>query len=209
VAPPPGTNGLAIAALVTGILGTLCFSSFVLAIAALVQVSRTGQKGRGLAIASLVLSTLWVAGGVTVTAVSVYADQHARHDTAAALAQSEDVSTYDIAVGDCLVTDQIADNEDPIDTLPRVPCKKRHDTEVYSIVQASGDKYPGDTEMMKTADDLCDQEFDRVLPQKVVENDSYGVFDLYPTADSWSQDDDRAITCMVTTSDLRTGSLRK
>jgi hypothetical protein len=60
-----GTNGLAIAALVLGICGFL-FVTAVLAIifggVSLHQIKSTGntQRGRGLAIAGLVLGAIWV-----------------------------------------------------------------------------------------------------------------------------------------------------
>lgn len=60
---PQGTNGLAIASLVLGICGFFCVTSFAglgLGIGALAQIRRTGQPGRGMAVAGLVLSGLWI-----------------------------------------------------------------------------------------------------------------------------------------------------
>jgi len=209
--PPPtptGTNSLAVGALVTSILGTLCLSSIVLAIVALVQTSKTGQKGRGMAIVSLVISGLWVIGGITLVAVDAANSEHENHDTAAAIAESEDVSTLDIAVGDCLITAQLdEDSAVLINTLPKVPCSKRHDTEVYAVIQATGTDYPGDDEMGDIADDLCSDAFDERLPRDVADDWDYGTFYLYPSAETWAGDD-RDVTCMVTTDDLRTGSVR-
>jgi hypothetical protein len=71
-APSRGTNGLAIAALVLGILW-LCAIGSVLAIVfgfvALNQIKRSGQAGRGLAIAGIVLGII----GVIASAVSLIA----------------------------------------------------------------------------------------------------------------------------------------
>jgi len=61
---PTGTSGLAIASLVTGICGFFCVTPLVsigLGIAALVNISRTGRPGKGMAIAGLILSGLWIA----------------------------------------------------------------------------------------------------------------------------------------------------
>jgi hypothetical protein len=60
---PPGTSGLAIASLVLGICGFLCVTPFVglpLGLAALSKIKRTGQPGKGMAIAGIVLSSLWI-----------------------------------------------------------------------------------------------------------------------------------------------------
>ena len=61
----PGTNGLAIASLVLGIL-YLCGVGSLLAVIfghmARTQVSRTGQSGNGMAIAGLVLGYIGLAG---------------------------------------------------------------------------------------------------------------------------------------------------
>lgn len=60
-APPPPTNGLAIGALVAGIVGwsVLPFISSIVAIilghVALVQIRRTGEQGKGMALAGLIL----------------------------------------------------------------------------------------------------------------------------------------------------------
>lgn len=58
-----GTSGLAIASLVLGICGFLCVTPFVglsLGIAALSRISKTGQPGKGMAIAGIILSALWI-----------------------------------------------------------------------------------------------------------------------------------------------------
>jgi hypothetical protein len=59
-----GTSGLAIASLILGICGFLCVTPFVglgLGIGALTKISKTGQPGKGMAIAGIILSGLWIA----------------------------------------------------------------------------------------------------------------------------------------------------
>ncbi|AEG45210.1 DUF4190 domain-containing protein [Isoptericola variabilis] len=58
-----GTDGFAIAALVTGILG-MAIIPLVLGMIALSRIGRTGQEGRGLAIAGIVLGVLGTIGWV-------------------------------------------------------------------------------------------------------------------------------------------------
>lgn len=70
--PPPavGTNGLAIAALVCSLFGWLCviggILGIILGVLALGQIRQSGQGGRGLAIAGIVI------GGI-VTALVIFA----------------------------------------------------------------------------------------------------------------------------------------
>lgn len=59
-----GTNGMAIAALVCGICGFLCvlpgIVGVILGFVSLPQIKRSGQSGRGLAIAGIVAGALWI-----------------------------------------------------------------------------------------------------------------------------------------------------
>ncbi len=62
-AQPPGSSALAIASLVLGICGFFCITAFIglgLGIGALNKINRTGQHGRGMAIAGIILSSLWI-----------------------------------------------------------------------------------------------------------------------------------------------------
>lgn len=61
---PQGTNGMAIASLVLGICGFMCVTPFVglaLGITALSKIGKTGQSGKGMAIAGVILSSVWIA----------------------------------------------------------------------------------------------------------------------------------------------------
>ena len=78
--PMPGSNGLAIAALCCGIAGLVpiaAVAAIVLGIVALNQLRDRIQRGKGLAIAGLVLGVLWLVGWA-VFIVAVGADESAR-----------------------------------------------------------------------------------------------------------------------------------
>ncbi|BBY05159.1 DUF4190 domain-containing protein [Mycobacterium noviomagense] len=71
IAPPPGTNGLAIASLVTSLVGVVfcgipSIVGLILGIIAMQQTKRTGQEGHGLAVAGVIV-------GGTMTALVVLA----------------------------------------------------------------------------------------------------------------------------------------
>ena len=67
-APAAGTNGLAIASLVCSVVGVLCgigsIAGIVLGIIALNQIKQTGQGGRGLALAGIIVGAVLLALGV-------------------------------------------------------------------------------------------------------------------------------------------------
>ena len=67
-APAAGTNGLAIASLVCSVVGVVCgigsILGIVLGIIAMNQIKRTGQGGRGLALAGIIVGAVLLALGV-------------------------------------------------------------------------------------------------------------------------------------------------
>lgn len=75
--PSPGTNGLAIASLVTAFAGFLCclgsMVAIVLGAIALDQIKRTRQQGFGLAVAGIVLG---VAGLIVALVIWIFAMQY-------------------------------------------------------------------------------------------------------------------------------------
>ncbi|MFG1933185.1 DUF4190 domain-containing protein [Mycobacterium sp. NPDC048908] len=121
-----GTNGWAIAAFVLGILGGTILS-VIFAIVALVQIRGRRQRGRGLAIAALVISAVWVAAITSVIAYGVSG-------------QGKSVRASDLATGDC-----VKDSYD--DQLPtwvkRVRCDRPHYGEVVAVMTRP-DAHPAD-----------------------------------------------------------------
>jgi len=78
--PQPGTNGLAIAAMILGIVWIYWIGSLLAVIfghIALSQTARTGQQGRGMAIAGVVLG--WI-GLALLACVIVFAIAEANND---------------------------------------------------------------------------------------------------------------------------------
>lgn len=72
---PPGTNGKAIAALATALGGLICCGlpsivGLVLGLIAMRETRRTGQKGFGLAVAAVVISSLLIIVGVIYVALT-------------------------------------------------------------------------------------------------------------------------------------------
>lgn len=73
--PPPGTNGKAVTALVCALAGLMCCGltsliALILGPIAMSETKRTGQNGRGMALAAVIISGLTV--GAWVVYILVY-----------------------------------------------------------------------------------------------------------------------------------------
>jgi hypothetical protein len=112
-----GTNGWAVSAFIVGILGGTILS-VIFATVALVQMRGTRQRGRGLAIAALVISAVWIA---LITSVIVYGVS----------AQGKSVRATDLAAGDCVK--DAYDGELP-PWVSKVRCDRPHYGEVFAVL---------------------------------------------------------------------------
>ncbi|MFB9464297.1 DUF4190 domain-containing protein [Streptomyces cinereospinus] len=205
--PPPGlppVNGVAIAALVLGILCFLPAVGLVLGLIALRQIRRRGERGKGMAVAGAALSAV---GLVLLTlSVSTGAVSDAWRDFEESARESAVVSPDK---GECFDSPSGSLEGETYD-VDVVPCSGRHDGEVFAAVTLPDGDFPGDAHVTEVADDRCyalrgDYALDSwALP------DDVDVYYLTPTRESWSIGD-REITCLFGNTDENgslTGSLR-
>ena len=146
--PPPsqGTNGFAIAALIFGIIGGALLG-FIFGFIALSQTKRTGQNGRGMAIAGIVLSALWTVGVLLLIILAVASSTPSGPVTPttfptasptaeptteppATTAPSTAISATELQVGDCL---NDLTNSTDVSSLPSVDCTQPHQGEVFAV----------------------------------------------------------------------------
>jgi uncharacterized protein DUF4190/putative regulator of septum formation len=148
------TNGLATAALVTG-LGSVVFSiaapvAVGLGIAALVQIRKRQQSGTGLAITGIVVGGLvtifWIALIVVMIVFGTDSD-----DDYYGAPQPTPTTTYvdDLAVGECF-----DDGSEEGEALRR-PCSEAHDGEIFGGLPLADGPYPGDDEVDEDAESTC------------------------------------------------------
>ncbi|WIY06718.1 DUF4190 domain-containing protein [Amycolatopsis mongoliensis] len=123
----PGTDGFAIASLLCGLPGLVPLSA-LFGILALVRISRSKESGRGLAIAGLVLSVVWLGVGLTTVVPKLLTHAASGPDY-----------IHTMAAGDCLNSG--ADGE----YVTRVSCDQPHDEQVVKRVDVSSgyETYPG------------------------------------------------------------------
>jgi len=114
------------------------------------------------------------------------------------------VSAKDLTVGTC-VTDANSYVGDVM-TFDAVECAKPHDGEVFTIIALKGTKYPGLARVIAKGQRGCRARLRRQATAKAFRDRRLGFKFVYPTTQSWAQDD-RDLTCLATTKKPRPGKL--
>lgn len=187
----PGTNGFAIAALILGIIGAVLLS-VIFGIIALNQTKGGRQRGRGMAIAGLIISGAWV---LVIAAIIV----------AAIVFDDGSVQATSIKTGDC-IADAPADGANVL-RLPKVSCDEPHEGEVYAMIRVSGNTFPGQTAMQNEYEQRCVSALDAYAPD-ATSDPGLSSFLLYPSRETWDRGD-RDVACIAITQDRRTGSIKQ
>ena len=191
-----GWSGLAIAAFVVGLL-VPCIGLLIavpLGIVALVQIRKTGDKGKAFAILGIVLPILWLAGFGAV--IAWFVSTTAERDEAGVIVEAGRLDVGDIREGDCLDVDGLdASGEVGAFDIDGVPCADAHNAEVAAIASLSGgEDYPGEFEIRRQAGRLCARE-QPSLPTGLL------VYPLYPTESLWDDDGGRRAICLAVRED--------
>jgi hypothetical protein len=131
-----------------------------------------------------------VVGGAYLFNSAMRADR----DESGAIVAEGSVDAFQMRVGDCF-DDGSAFAGDEVDSVPGVPCSKPHDNEVYAVFNVSAADYPGD-EMPVMAHDGCLERFASFVGRDY-ESSSLDIATLYPSRESWQQQNDREVVCAV------------
>jgi len=103
------------------------------------------------------------------------------------------LDAFHVRIGDCF--DDAASMDDEISSLPGVPCSDPHDNEAYALINLSFDSYPENDGMAELAHESCLAKFDAFVGMDY-ESSSLAIFTMYPSVDSWKQDD-REVICAI------------
>lgn len=201
---PAPVNGLAIAALVLGILCFLPGVGLVLGLIALSQIRKRGERGKGLAIGGSVLSTIGLALWVLALATGGASDFWQGFKEGA-----RGGASLSLAKGECFNAPGGALTGETYD-VDKVSCAREHDGEVFAVFELAGRSYPGDDAVTDTADRRCYGLRDSYAMDGWAVPDDVDVYYLTPTRGSWRMGD-REITCVfgsVSEGRNLTGSLR-
>ncbi|MGO9216406.1 MAG: septum formation family protein [Streptosporangiaceae bacterium] len=201
--PPPGpastsaprrrTDGVAVAALVSGIVAAIPVT-LVLGPLALIRVGRSGARGRALAITGLVLAGLWTVAAAIVAAAIITRPPPPAPATLP--------HVFSLRAGQCLDS-----GTNGITGVRVLSCAQAHDAEVFATFRVSGSRYPGAAALQRRARQGCVSRLSGYLnPQLSAATlaQSY----VYPDAGAWSAGE-RTVVCTVrSTSGPLVGSVR-
>ncbi|MGW2371378.1 MULTISPECIES: DUF4190 domain-containing protein [Kitasatospora] len=199
--PEPRTNGFAIGSLATG-LSLLSPVALVFGIIALTQINRRGQRGRGMAVAGLVLG---VAGTLLLSLALGAGDfGSARDGRDGGYAQKPPAGSVRwsaLKAGECYNSPDVSgktdeNGDETVYWVRRVACSDPHHGEVAGsarIPDGTG-PYPGATAVRERAAALCRTVLDDyALDQWAVPDGMDDVY-LYPSAGNWAAGE-RYVTC--------------
>jgi hypothetical protein len=204
--PASGTNGFAIAAFVLGLIGGVLLS-VIFGIVALNKLRDRPQRGKGLAIAGLCLSGVWVVGIVSLLVVNaVTASQ--RSATTGQITASGHLSVFSLRAGDCFQNPSGSQPGQGLTQVTAVPCANPHNAQVIAQLPVLGSAYPGQAAFSAQATPGCKTRAAAVVDRSKLTATMNLIF-VYPEPQAWT-DGHRTISCLIVdSSEDLTSSLLK
>jgi hypothetical protein len=200
-----GMSGLAVASFVLGLLGfTLIGAIFaiIFGILALNRIRGTLERGKGLAIAGLVLSGAWILliGGAIVLAAIGY--QIGRVSGAPPVSPGANVpggtmvSVFSLVTGDCF-DNPVGTGLQTVRLVEKTPCNQPHNAQIFGTFNVKGSllDYPGAGKLGQLAISGCNARLATSLDKAKV-TDLMTVHFLFPLQASWIGGR-RTISCIV------------
>ena len=136
----------------------------------------------------------WIIYAAAALGFVIYgAANEADRDSTGAIVGAGNVGAFQVQVGDCF--DDASSFEDEVSSLPGVPCSEPHDNEAFAVFDLTIATYPEDGAMADLVLDSCMQRFDSFVGRDY-ESSSLDIATLFPSAESWSQND-REVICAV------------
>lgn len=192
-APRRRTDGVAVAALVSGLVPAIPVT-LILGPTALIRISRSGARGRALAITGLVLAGLWTVIAAIVAAAIITRPPPPKPVTLPRV--------FSLQAGQCLNS-----GRNGISGLQVLSCSQAHDAEVFATFRVAGPRYPGATTLQQQARQGCTSRLSGYLNPQLSAASLAQSF-VYPGAGAWSAGE-RTVVCTVHgTSGPLVGSVR-
>ncbi|WP_187645739.1 DUF4190 domain-containing protein [Streptomyces sp. TRM49041] len=206
--PSANTNGLAITSLITGVVCLVPPLGLILGALALRQIKRKGDRGKGLAVAGMVLSlisTALVAAGLATGSFKEAVDK--AREVKEEIASSS--SAFSLRTGDCFNQPGGTGSEQEVERVKSVKCDQPHDAEVTGAFQLTGTEYPGVPAIEKLAEERCFKISEEYSLDSWAVPENAVTYYYHPTEESWRQIKDRTVTCAFAAETGKlTGSLR-
>jgi hypothetical protein len=133
----------------------------------------------------------WIIGLVIAVGASACT---ADRDQTGAIVGEGSVDAFQVRVGDCFDDGSVFEG-DEVNSVAGVPCSKPHDNEVYAVFDVAQQSFPGEA-LAGIAHEGCLERFQGFVGNDY-ESSSLDIATLYPSSESWSQQNDREVVCAV------------
>lgn len=202
--PPSGTDRMAVTSFVLGLLGIVGISAILgigLGIAALRRMRGTLQQGRGLAIAGIVLGSVWLVVIVALYATGTIFGTTTPGQSAASGstgASSQGVDPFSLAAGDCFDNPAVAaTGVTNVSSVVQTSCTKPHNAEVFATFTVTGSSasYPGTAQLTSIATTGCNAR-EKTAVNTALVTKAMTVRLLFPLQSSWKAGH-RTISCII------------
>jgi hypothetical protein len=202
--PAGATSGWAIASFILGLLGVVILG-LIFGIVALKRIGRLRQRGKGLAIAGLVLSGVWL---VAVIALAIVANVNSatRSTAGGTIVHKGQLGAFSLLTGDCFDNPVGARS---VSRVTAIPCTQPHNAQVFARFKLSGSSfsYPGTAAAERLATSGCNARISSIDKSKTTS--SMSVHFIVPVQGSWLAGQ-RGVSCLVVNStETLTSSLLK
>jgi hypothetical protein len=189
---PRKYDGFAIAGFIFSLLGGLL--GIVFGIIGIRRTRGGRAKGRGLAIAAVVIGSLWL----LLYGIGIFL-----------VATNGFTSSSSYTAGDCVKVSDGADDQldsEVAPTLPTVACAEPHNGEVIAAKDLPTGAYPGLEQVQQDTEVYCRSEFESFVGLPF-DDSELNMFFVYPEEQGWGLGDHQ-IACVVVDAEDVTGSLR-
>lgn len=208
---------MAVAAFVLGLLGIVGISAVLgvaLGIVALRRIRGTFQQGRGLAIAGIVLGSIWLALGVVLVVTGVIlgaTSPTVPSASGSAGASGQPVDPFSLVAGDCFDNPALtAGQVKAVTSVLQTSCAQPHNAQVFATFAVSGSilDYPGSAKLSSIASSGCNARAKASLNSAMITN-SMTIRLLFPLESSWLAGQ-RNVSCVIYSpaSDMRSSVLK-
>lgn len=160
--------------------------SVILSIIALVQIPKHNQRGKGLAIAGLVLSALWLVLYIVLAANN---GSEPDRDASGKVTTTQNTRPDKLRVGDCVT--ELKEGE--VKDIKVQPCDQPNGGKVFAVFDLPAGKWPGLAAVQAAAEKGCTDRFKASKQQADKPSD---IFFLHPVEDGWALGD-RGTTCLL------------
>lgn len=113
-------------------------------------------------------------------------------DDSGAIVGAGTLDAFQVRLGDCF--NDPDDYTEELYSLPGVPCSEPHDNEAYAVFDLTMESY-SEYEIADTSESACIDRFAAYVGRDY-ESSVLDVATMYPTQESWSQDD-REVVCAL------------